>query len=191
MITAGGRLPKQEPFAVAVSTYGLYELQLFGPSAGNLSGPISVTIPSSSFYSSRPPQATPKYPVRLTGIEKVLVVLGMFVVVVLVWRRKKMRDRRKEKEEEKAKAAATEGSSSSGEAYMMGAVPETQTAPELAINVTTSDNSQRGGSPSTFAPLPATGPPQPRLSYTYQDEIQELEFSRHPRPNISTSVADP
>ncbi|KAG9069816.1 hypothetical protein KI688_009141 [Linnemannia hyalina] len=191
MITAGGRLPGQEPFAVAVSTYGLYELQLFGPSAGNLSGPISVTVPSSSLHSFRPPLATPKYLVRLTGIEKVLMVLGVFVVVVLVWRRKKIRDQRKEEEEEKAKAAAMESGGSGGEAYMMGVVPETQTTPEVAINVTTSDNFQRGGSPSTLAPLPAAGSPQPSLAYTYQDDIQELEFSRHPRPNIVTSVADP
>ncbi|KAG9069817.1 hypothetical protein KI688_009142 [Linnemannia hyalina] len=194
MITAGGRLPGQELFAVAVSTNGLYELQLFGPSAGNLSGPIGVTVPSSSLYSFRPPPATPKSPVRLTGTEEFGVIMGVFVFAVLfIWRWKKTRNQRK-KEKEKAKVATMEGGGGggSGEAYMMGIFPETQTTPEAAINITTSDNSQRGGSPSASAPPPpATGSPQPTsAAYTYQDEIRELEFSRHPRPNIVTSVGN-
>ncbi|KAG9069819.1 hypothetical protein KI688_009144 [Linnemannia hyalina] len=191
MITAGGRLPGQEPFAVAVSTNGLYELQLFGPSAGNLSGPIGVTVPSSSLYSARLPPAIPKSP-GLTRAEEFGVIVGAFVVAVFfVWGWKKMRNQRK-KEKEKAKAATMEGGGGGGgEAYMMGVVPETHTAPEVAINITTSDNSQRGGSPSASAPPPsATGSPQPSPAYTYQDEVQELEFSRHPRPNIVTSVGN-
>ncbi|KAF9537823.1 hypothetical protein EC957_007652 [Mortierella hygrophila] len=190
MITAGGRLPGQEPFAVAVATNGLYELQLFGPSAGRLSGPIGVTVPSSSLYSARLPPAIPKSPGLTVAEESGMIVGVFFAAVLFVWGWKKMRNQRKK--EEKAKAATMEGGGGGGgEAYMMGPVPGTQTASEVAINVTTSDNYQRGGSPSAFATPSATGSPQPSAAYTYQDEIQELEFSRHPRPNIVTSVGNP
>ncbi|KAF9541345.1 hypothetical protein EC957_003123 [Mortierella hygrophila] len=188
MITAGGRLPGQEPFAVAVATNGLYELQLFGPSAGRLSGPIGVTVSSSSLYSARPPPAIPKSPGLTVAEESGMIVGVFFAAVLFVWGWKKMRNQRKK--EEKAKAA-TMGGGGNGEAYMMGAVPEIQTASEVAINVTTSDNYQRGGSPSASATPPATGSPQPSPAYTYQDDIQELEFSHHPPPYIATSVGSP
>ncbi|KAF9927105.1 hypothetical protein FBU30_003493 [Linnemannia zychae] len=50
---AGGRQQGQEPFGVALSSKGLFEIQLFGPEAGNMTGPFQIDVPQ-SLYSQRP-----------------------------------------------------------------------------------------------------------------------------------------
>ncbi|KAG0296320.1 hypothetical protein BGZ96_009719 [Linnemannia gamsii] len=195
MISAGGRLTGQEPFAVAVTTEGLYELQMFGPSAGNFTGPIRVTIPL-SLYSSRPAEPI-VFESDMLPIEEFGIVMGAGVAGVIAalyvkrWRRKR-RQKQKDKERQSQESAAVVRDKS----YMMGKIPESQTRPEAAIEINTSGGGRRSGEGgrefgSTTSSSVGWLPPNSASDYAYQDEIQGLELSSHPRPNIVTSVGDP
>jgi hypothetical protein len=197
IISAGGQQPEQEPFAVAVTTLGLYELQLFGPYAGNLTGPFRVIIPT-PLYSSRSAQHKSNNESGMSVSEQVGVVIGVVfagVAVALYIRRRRRKRQQKHEEKERLSQRAV---GMGGESYMMGMIPASQTMSEGAIDVNTNGGGRGGEGGIGFVergfrstvPLSVGSPLLNSVpAYTYQDEIQGLELSTHPRPNIVTTIA--
>ncbi|KAK5822369.1 hypothetical protein F5H01DRAFT_335572 [Linnemannia elongata] len=197
----GGHVPGQAPFAVIPMTDGLYSVALSGVGAigatattVNLTGPIEVLIMADEWVNTWPRVYRESNSSNISDVGPVvLYVVGAAAVVVslgvFLWRRNRRKMKRYQRKKDE-KTASMEGDGG-GKAYIMGMIPETQTAPEAGIYVITSGNSQAGSSPSTFAASVAASSPQPSSAHTYQDEIQGLEFSSHPRPSVVTSVGDP
>ncbi|KAF9122397.1 hypothetical protein BGW39_009777 [Mortierella sp. 14UC] len=193
MVSVGGRLPGQEPFAVALTTKGLYELQMFGPTAGNLTGPVKVSIYPTPLYSTAHPEfyIFKRNSSKFTSWETFGIVAGALIglaIVLLCFRcRRNNRRERREAKRKQDKATAV-----MGRMYAMGMIPKIQIPSEAAIEVGFGDNSE-GLSAVRDDPLSTALVPEgsrQALVQTYQDEIQGLQLSSHPRPNIITSVGD-
>ncbi|KAG0261793.1 hypothetical protein BGZ95_004169, partial [Linnemannia exigua] len=217
----GGLNPGQEPFVVALTSAGLYQFTIFGPTAGSMEGPFKVRI--SDNLNSLPQRVALRLRVKLlTPYEEYLLrdepdkptiiggSLGGLLLMVLAsgfffwrWRRRRRTLTRGDKgldaegqeqsdddddnenldEEEKKKGAEeNHPSTQTGkhELHFTGIILEEESSPDHNVSRT---NSQQ---PSP-TPLSLEGK---ILSETYQDQIGRLMLSRHPRPNVITSVSN-
>ncbi|KAG0211017.1 hypothetical protein BGX33_004572 [Mortierella sp. NVP41] len=194
--TVGGLIEGQEPFVVGLTSDGLYEFTAFGPSAGSMAGPFKVNI-SANFNSLRQ-RVMAKKELLMTyqedeleeqqkAKEKTIAEsLGPFTAVFLVcflfwWVRRYKRRRSREKKE--AESLDHSAVSEKHEVEGVGIIPYQEES--------ASDNtSGRRSNAETGLPQPRARVDPKSPNYTYQDQIHELEFSSHPRPNIITSVRE-
>ncbi|KAF9083006.1 hypothetical protein BGX23_011883 [Mortierella sp. AD031] len=183
--TVGGLEKGQEPFAVALTSAGLFEFKIFGPNAGAMAGPFKVK--AEGMFLSLPQRVnTPSNSMWVSGggfglsyqAERDRITGGIIAAVVVVamaigflfWRRRRerrrIRDREKEKEMESQKPPTY---SEKHEVLSDGLIPELESLTAESVSI------------------------RPRLdarahSHTYQDQINDLQFSSHPRPSIVTTV---
>ncbi|KAG0292647.1 hypothetical protein BGZ96_003861 [Linnemannia gamsii] len=204
--TVGGLIEGQEPFVVALTSAGLYQFTIFGPDAGKMEGPFKVKV--SDDLTSLPQRVVRQMKTKvLTSIDlieqytqmegkdsvKKKIEIGasvgsalviLIVTGFLVWRRKRRRRQqceRKEEEERKVRAETNSVFVGKHEVHSDGLIPESESS--------SFNHKRRQWSSGTLSALPR---PDARLqNHIYQDQMQLLELSSHPRPNIITSVAKP
>ncbi|KAG0278623.1 hypothetical protein BGZ95_003569 [Linnemannia exigua] len=210
--TVGGLEQGQEPFAVALTSAGLYQFTLFGPDAGKMEGPFKVKIAEE--LNSLPQRVVRKLntktmtqlEIRMKEIQeeedqprnkRIGAGFGVAVVVfiiagVLLWLRvKRRRKQQQRREKEGTDGISAENSMFVGkfEVHSMGLIHENEPALSTAAMLSSS-SSISNHTRSSIESLST----RPRLdvrstSYTYQDQLQ-LEFSNHPRPNITTTISE-
>ncbi|KAF9281371.1 hypothetical protein BGZ88_011661 [Linnemannia elongata] len=194
--TVGGKLQNQFPFVVALTSKGLYEFGIFGPEAGKMKGPYKVVVDGFSNLSSR---VVTTYTDRIHHSEissvkmgsilggiifAIMIPFGLYAwmeirkVKILLGTEKKHDSSNNEAEGEQGKQELH----STKDDYLMGIrpankAPSHSTAHFIGANSSLSEVSVD----SSLSLSPAA---------TYQDQIEDLEFSRHPRPNIVTSIGN-
>jgi hypothetical protein len=207
----------QEPFVVALTSKGLYQFTIFGPTAGSMDGPYQVEI-TAGFYSASQrvaigmkPRETTMYEDErqeakrtITGLS---IAAGLVVVLVLVtvgwfwWRRRRWRSRVREDKDKDKEEKDTESNSDDPaqsltgkhEVHSIGLIPESEsTSPTSHISSQDMMTQQPAATTTTTNTTPTNPSPlDARLpSTTYQDHIRELELSTHPRPNVVISVGE-
>ncbi|KAF9338470.1 hypothetical protein BGZ91_008758, partial [Linnemannia elongata] len=160
--TVGGKLQNQFPFVVALTNKGLYEFGIFGSEAGKMKGPYKVVVDG---FSSLPSRVVTTYTDRIHQSEissvKMGSILGGIIFAIMVpFALYAWMKIRKMKI-----LLSTEKKHDSSNNDAEGE----QGKQELHIV----------GSSLSLSP-----------AATNQDQIVDLEFSRHPRPNIVTSIGN-
>jgi hypothetical protein len=178
--TVGGGIQDHQAFVVALTSKGLYEFEIFGPDAGKMKGPYNVVVLGG--FNSLPSRVvttfkdgTLRINMMSSAAVSLLIVAVMLVMVVAVgfYERKKF-NKDKSLPAEKKSGAANDG----GDVYSMGVIPEDESR-SMPYHSTV----HVFGTSADTASLSMS-------TVTYQDQIRDLEFSNHPRPNIVTTVGD-
>ncbi|KAF9121664.1 hypothetical protein BGW39_010356 [Mortierella sp. 14UC] len=194
--TVDGKLQGQFPFVVALTSKGLYEFGIFGPEVGKMKGPYNVMVDG---FNNLPSRVVTTYTDRTQQSESLVVamfsILGGIVLALImafgVYARIETRHMKKLLDTEKKKDSSSEYSKgeqdkqelcNTKDIYLMGILPATQEPSHSAAHYIGAMSSGSGVSVDTSL---SSSP-----DLTYQDQITDLEFSRHPRPNIVTTLGD-
>jgi hypothetical protein len=176
--TVGGGTKEHPAFVVALTSKGLYEFGIFGPDAGNMRGPYNVVVPGG--FSSLPSRVVTIFkdetqPIEVMSSTTIFLLIGavtfVFVLVAGLYERSKYK-KNKLLLAEKERGEADDG----GDEYSMSVTPggDSHSVPyHSTVHI-------NGASTDTM--------PLSTSAVTYQDQIRDLEFSSHPRPNVVTSV---
>ncbi|KAG0292648.1 hypothetical protein BGZ96_003862 [Linnemannia gamsii] len=169
--TVGGGIKDQQAFVVALTSRGLYEFGIFGSDAGKMKGPYSVVVPGG--FSSLPSRVVTNFKdgtmqSNMMSSMEMYAIIGVLMLAVVVvvgfyerWSYKKNKFLFAEKEGGSAR--------NGGVVYSIGLIPECESL-----------------SAPSYSAVHTIG----ASAVTYQDQIKDLEFSSHPRPNFVTTVGE-